>query len=89
MHVAVKTCRSDDTEIRERFFQEAEIAGKLQHRNITTVYDFGIQDGLPFLIQEYLSGEDLDAKIKRRDFLPYPEKLYYLLQIARGSGPRS
>ncbi len=85
-HVAVKTCRSDDTEIRERFFQEAEIAGKLQHRNITTVYDFGIQDGLPYLIQEYLSGEDLDAKIKRRDFLPYPEKLYYLLQIARGLG---
>ncbi|MEM7355496.1 MAG: serine/threonine-protein kinase [Acidobacteriota bacterium] len=85
-HVAVKTCRSDDAEIRERFFQEAEIAGKLQHRNITTVYDFGIHDGLPFLIQEYLSGEDLDVKIKRRDFLPYPEKLYYLLQIARGLG---
>ncbi len=83
-HVAVKTCSSKDEEIRNRFFQEAEIAGNLQHRNITTVYDFGIHDGLPYLIQEYLSGEDLDAKIKRRDFLPYPEKLYYLLQIARG-----
>ncbi|MEM7584482.1 MAG: serine/threonine-protein kinase [Acidobacteriota bacterium] len=83
-HVAVKTCISSDEEIRNRFFQEAEIAGNLQHRNITTVYDFGIHEGLPYLIQEYLSGEDLDSKIKRRDFLPYPEKLYYLLQIARG-----
>jgi serine/threonine protein kinase len=83
-YVAVKTCSSNDQEIRTRFFQEAEIAGNLHHRNVTTIYDFGIQEGLPYLIQEYLSGEDLDRKIKRRDFLPYPEKLYYLLQIARG-----
>ncbi|MCP4660161.1 MAG: serine/threonine protein kinase [bacterium] len=83
-NVAVKTCNSDEQEVRNRFFQEAEIAGNLHHRNITTVYDFGIQDTLPYLIQEYLSGEDLDRKIKRRDFLPFPEKLYYMLQIARG-----
>ncbi len=83
-HIAVKTCNTTDQEIRNRFFQEAEIAGNLNHRNITTVYDFGIQDNLPYLIQEYLSGEDLDRKIKRKEFLPFPEKLYYLLQIARG-----
>jgi len=83
-HVAVKTCSSEDDSVRSRFFQEAEIAGNLHHRNVTTVYDFGLQDGLPYLIQEYLSGEDLDRKIKRRDYLPFPEKLYYLLQIARG-----
>ncbi|MCP3960118.1 MAG: protein kinase [bacterium] len=82
--VAIKTCGSDEQEIRDRFFKEAEIGGNLHHRNITTIYDFGVQDDLPYLIQEYLSGEDLDVKIRRRDFLPYPEKLYYLLQIARG-----
>ena len=85
-YIAVKTCSTEDQEVRSRFFQEAEIAGNLHHRNITTVHDFGIQDELPYLIQEYLSGEDLDRKIKRRDFLPFPEKLYYLLQIARGLG---
>ena len=85
-YIAVKTCSTNDQEIRTRFFQEAEIAGNLHHRNVTTVHDFGIQDDLPYLIQEYLSGEDLDRKIKRRDFLPFPEKLYYLLQIARGLG---
>ncbi|MDA8018174.1 MAG: serine/threonine protein kinase [Thermoanaerobaculia bacterium] len=83
-HVAVKTCSSDSEDMRTRFFQEAEIAGNLHHKNITTVYDFGVQESLPYLIQEYLTGEDLDRKVKRRDFLPYPEKLYYLLQIARG-----
>ncbi len=83
-HVAIKTCTSQDPETRHRFFQEAEIAGNLHHRNITTVYDFGVQDELPYLIQEYLSGEDLHHKIKRRDFIPYPEKLHYLIQTARG-----
>ncbi len=83
-HVAIKTCISEDAEVTSRFFQEAEIAGNLHHKNITTVYDFGIHDELPYLIQEYLSGEDLDVKIKRRDYLPYPEKLFYLLQVARG-----
>ncbi len=85
-HVAIKTCSSSDQDIRSRFFQEAEIAGNLHHRNITTVYDFGIHDELPYLIQEYLSGEDLDRKVKRRDYLPFAEKLYYLLQISRGLG---
>jgi eukaryotic-like serine/threonine-protein kinase len=82
--VAIKTCSTDDEEIRHRFFREAEISGNLQHRNIVTVYDFGIQDEVPYLIQEYLTGEDLDRKVKRHDELTYPEKILYLVQIARG-----
>ena len=83
-HVAIKTCSAGDESVASRFSQEAEIGGNLHHRNITTVYDFGVHDGFPYLVQEYLSGEDLDAKIKRRDYLPFTEKLLYLLQIARG-----
>ena len=82
--VAIKTCTSEDAEMRERFMSEAEIAGNLHHRNIVTVYDFGFKDGVPYLVQEYLSGEDLDRKIKRREFLSLPEKLLYLVQIVRG-----
>lgn len=82
--VAIKTCTSEEAETRERFMREAEIAGNLHHRNIVTVYDFGFRDGVPYLVQEYLSGEDLDRKIKRREYLSLPEKLLYLLQIARG-----
>ncbi|MEO1367697.1 MAG: serine/threonine-protein kinase, partial [Acidobacteriota bacterium] len=82
--VAIKTCSTHNDEIRNRFFQEAEIAGNLNHKNITTIHDFGVEGELPYLVQEYLSGEDLDHKIKRRDPLPYAEKLVYLIQIARG-----
>lgn len=82
--VAIKTCTSEAEDIRSRFYNEAQIVGNLQHRNITTVYDFGVVEGVPYLVQEYLAGEDLDRKIKRKEFLPYPEKLLYLVQIARG-----
>jgi serine/threonine-protein kinase len=82
--VAIKTCTSADPETRDRFVREAEIAGNLHHRNIVTVYDFGYHEETPYLVQEYLSGEDLDRKIKRREFVPLPAKILYLVQIARG-----
>ena len=82
--VAIKSCTSEEEEVRSRFLHEAQIAGNLQHRHIVTVYDFGLQDGVPYLVQEYLSGEDLDRKIKRQEFIPLAEKLLYLIQVARG-----
>ncbi len=83
-HVAIKTCSAEDKETRERFLREAEICGNLQHRNIVTVFEFGFEEETPYLVQEYLSGEDLDKKIKRRDYLPMPERILWLVQIARG-----
>ncbi|HVS04498.1 MAG TPA: serine/threonine-protein kinase, partial [Thermoanaerobaculia bacterium] len=82
--VAIKTCGTEDDDIRLRFFREAEIAGNLQHRNVVTVYDFGFHDGVPYLVQEFLSGEDLDQGIKRRDALSEERKLEILLQVAAG-----
>jgi serine/threonine protein kinase len=82
--VAVKTCSSEDEEMRRRFFREAEIAGNLHHRNVTTVYDFGFQGEVPYLVQEFLSGEDLDQVIKRREHLSDDVKVDYLVQIAAG-----
>ncbi len=81
--VAIKTCSSESEEMRKRFFREAEIAGNLQHRNVTTVYDFGFEGELPYLVQEYLPGEDLDQVIARRS-LSDPQKLDYLIQVANG-----
>ena len=82
--VAIKTCSSEEPEIRDRFFREAEIAGNLQHRNIVTVHDFGIQDGVPYLVQEYLTGEDLDRVVARREPLPAAKRVDILVQAARG-----
>jgi tRNA A-37 threonylcarbamoyl transferase component Bud32/tetratricopeptide (TPR) repeat protein len=82
--VAIKTCSTEDEEIRKRFFREAEIAGNLQHRHVVTVFDLGVQEGVPYLVQEYLPGEDLAHKIKRRDPLDEYTKLSYLVQVAEG-----
>ena len=81
--VAIKTCSSEAEDVRRRFYREAEIAGNLQHRNVVTVYDFGEVDEVPYLVQEYLPGEDLDQLILRRA-LTDDVKLDYLLQIATG-----
>jgi len=82
--VAIKTCSAEDEEMRRRFFREAEIVGTLQHRHIVTVFDLGQQEGVPYLVQEYLTGEDLAHKIKRRDLIDDYTKLSYLIQVAEG-----
>src|SRR5512140_2928076 len=85
--VAIKTCQSDEEEIKKRFFREAEFAGNLHHRNITTIYDFGVtDDGTPYIVQEFLTGEDLDKLAKKRDALPLKRKLAILVDVCEGLG---
>ncbi len=82
--VAIKTCQLNDEEIKSRFFREAELAGNLHHRHITTIYDFGVENGIPYIVQEFLSGEDLDKKIKRAEPFPILRKVEILVAIADG-----
>lgn len=84
--VAIKTCSFAHPELRLRFIREAEVAANLQHPHIVTVYDFGEQDGEPYLVQEFLTGEDLDRKIARAEDIPLPRKIEYLKEIADGLG---
>jgi len=82
--VAVKTCEIGTPEIRARTFQEAQLAGRLQHPNITTVYDFGLDGDVPYIVQEFLPGEDLDIRIARGEPMPLGKKLKILVGIAIG-----
>ncbi len=82
--VAIKTCEVGSPEIRARTFQEAQLAGRLQHPNITTVYEFGVEEDVPYIVQEFLPGEDLDKIIHGGAALPIPEKLKILVGIALG-----
>lgn len=85
--VAIKTCQSEEEEIKKRFFREAEFAGNLHHRNITTIYDFGVtDDGTPYIVQEFLTGEDLDKLARKRDPLPLRRKLEILVDVCEGLG---
>jgi len=82
--VAVKTCQLNDPEIKSRFFREAELAGNLHHRNITTIYDFGVENDTPYIVQEFLTGEDLDKIVKRGEPVPLQRKVEILIAIAEG-----
>jgi serine/threonine-protein kinase len=85
--VAIKTCQSDDEEIKKRFFREAEYAGNLHHPNITTIYDFGVmEDGTPYIVQEFLTGDDLDRLIKRKVPLSLNRKVHILVDVCEGLG---
>src|SRR6185503_19588267 len=62
--VAIKVLTGeDDKELLARFKREANAAGKLQHRNIITIYGYGEHLGSPYLVMEYLEGENLEAII--------------------------
>ena len=62
--VAIKMCATPDDEVRQRFQQEAQFVGNLVHRNITLVFDYGVEDEVPYIVQEFLSGYDLDELLK-------------------------
>ena len=82
--VAIKVCTLDDDELRQRFLREAAISGRLDHRNIVTVHEYSSEGPTPYLVQEFLSGEDLRQIIKERRPWPVERRLDALQQIAEG-----
>ncbi len=81
--VALKTCAAGDEESTQRFFREAQLAGSLQHPNITLIFDFGIEQGTPYVVQEFLSGTDLDDVLQHQK-LRLEGILAILLQVCAG-----
>jgi serine/threonine protein kinase len=68
-----------------RFQREAEAAGVIESEHIVHVFDSGTtEDGLPFLVMELLSGEDLRSRLQRDGMLPIREAVEIATQISRG-----
>ena len=82
--VAIKVLRTDDDEYRRRFKIEVNAAGALRHRNIGMIFDSGEHDGSPFLAMEFIPGETLADKIKRKEPLPVADKLRYIEELCEG-----
>jgi serine/threonine protein kinase/CHASE2 domain-containing sensor protein len=67
---------------RERFFREAETAGRLQHQNIVTIFDAGEEHDLAYIAMEFLKGKDLLDFCKDGNLLPAPKVLSIVARVA-------
>ncbi len=72
-----------DEETKKRFLREAQMAGSISHENIIRVYDFGEHEGRPFMVMEYLQGNDLRQAIQKGELARLEDKLRILAQLAR------
>ncbi|MDW8214868.1 MAG: serine/threonine-protein kinase, partial [Roseiflexaceae bacterium] len=70
----------------DRFRQEARIIANLRHPNIVQVYDFGVHNGMPYMVQELLPGPTLEQRItdavRSGRFLPPDEVIAITRQLA-------
>jgi serine/threonine-protein kinase len=73
-------------EVKERFFREAESAGRLSHPNIVTIYDAGDEQDLAYIAMELLQGNDLTAFINRDKLLPVPVTVKIIADTAAALG---
>lgn len=68
----------------QRFQREAEAAGMAESAHIVQIFDSGVTDGgLPFLVMELLTGEDLGARLRREGRLSVPTALRITSQVLR------
>ena len=85
--VALKTLppgEVDTPEKARRFVREARAVARLEHPNVVAAYDAQSDQGIHFLVMEYISGETLTERVERRGPLPPAESAGLLAQAARG-----
>jgi len=75
---------SDDENARPRFFREARAAARLQHRNIVTIFEFAEEDGVPYIVMEFLRGRSLAARMATSPPLTLVDKLDVVEQLCTG-----
>jgi serine/threonine-protein kinase len=72
-----------DPEAKARFLQEARMAGNIEHENIIRIHDYGEEQGRPFIVMEFLVGEDLRHAIRDNHVGDLSNRLRIALDIAR------
>ena len=83
--IAIKvSTRESDPEHLSRFRNEASAAGNLRHENIVTVYDYGDDDGVPYLVMELLEGRDLHHIMRDGPKMSLLEKMQVMSQVGEG-----
>lgn len=84
-HVALKTLppeQSNDSEVVQRFYQEARAAARLDHENIARVFEIGHDKSCHYIAFEYIEGTTIRQRVQTQGPLPVSEAINFTLQIA-------
>lgn len=85
--VAIKVLRNEFSEDRSfvaKFRTEAQSAAGLEHPNIVNIYDVGSEEGLYYIVMEYVEGITLKTYIEKKGQLSFKESVSIAIQVARG-----
>ncbi|MCR5054616.1 MAG: Stk1 family PASTA domain-containing Ser/Thr kinase [Lachnospiraceae bacterium] len=85
--VAIKVLKSEfaeDMTFVSKFRTEAQSAAGLEHPNIVNIYDVGSEDGMYFIVMEYVEGITLKTYIEKKGQLNYKEVISIAIQVGRG-----
>lgn len=88
-YVAIKVLRDDKERSPDfdlQFQHEARAAANLSHPNIVTVYDYGIDNGQPFIVMELVPGTDLKSLLRKRGRFTVEEGIPLMVQACAGLG---
>jgi eukaryotic-like serine/threonine-protein kinase len=85
--VAIKVLKaefSEDTNFVTKFRTEAQSAAGLEHPNVVNIYDVGSEDGMYYIVMEYIEGITLKTYIEKKGRLSYKEAISIAIQMGRG-----
>lgn len=85
--VAIKVLKpefSEDVGFVTKFRTEAQSAAALQHPNIVNIYDVGSENGLHYIVMEYVEGITLKTYIEKKGQLSFKEAVSIAIQVGRG-----
>ncbi len=68
----------------QRFLREARLIARLEHRNIVTVFELGLETDGVYIVMELLRGEDLCTRLRARRHLSLERKIRILVEVGRG-----
>ena len=85
--VAIKVLKaefSEDINFVTKFRSEAQAAAGLEHPNIVNIYDVGSENGLHYIVMEYVEGITLKTYIEKKGQLSFKEAVSIAIQVGRG-----
>lgn len=74
---------ADMDDLRGRFEREAKAAAQLRMPNVVQILDYGVEEGTPYIVMEFLTGEDLGARLAREGRLAVRDAVPILTQVCK------